>query len=218
MKTKKNLFLLFFLLCIVLPSMAVSNPKIDPYLQAKMNESRGTDQLSIYIVFDSHLTLGDFSDLPYNMPRKERRLIVVERLKTFSENSQAGVREYLQSKLNSDKVGYYEALWINNTIRVSADVETINELATAFDRVNMLYYDYPYTPEELTDEQTKAPFQDALRPNSTINPGVILMNADDVWALGNTGEGVVIGNADDGFHWRHPDVVNNMYQNLGEDV
>ncbi|HLT23987.1 MAG TPA: S8 family serine peptidase, partial [Ignavibacteria bacterium] len=38
------------------------------------------------------------------------------------------------------------------------------------------------------------------------------------WALGNRGAGVLVGNADDGFHCRHPDVVNNMYQNLGEDA
>jgi len=44
------------------------------------------------------------------------------------------------------------------------------------------------------------------------------MNADDCWALGNKGQGVLVANADDGFHWRHPDLVKGVWQNLGEDA
>ena len=44
------------------------------------------------------------------------------------------------------------------------------------------------------------------------------MKADLVWALGNKGRGVIVANADDGFWWKHPDLVNGIWQNLGEDA
>lgn len=34
--------------------------------------------------------------------------------------------------------------------------------------------------------------------------GVQMINADDVWAMGYTGEGVVIGGQDTGYEWEHP--------------
>lgn len=193
--------------------------KIDPYLQYKMNENRSGDQLPIYIVFSGRLKLSDFSDLSYNMPKDQRRKIVIDRLKAYSQNSQNAVRQYLEVKYASRSLEYYEPLWINNTIRLSADNETINELARDYTNIERINYDYPYETSELRDvPKYGAPFSFASLTSSAVNQGCILMNADDVWALGNTGEGVVVGNSDDGFHWRHPDVVNNMFQNLGEDA
>ena len=34
------------------------------------------------------------------------------------------------------------------------------------------------------------------------------VNADDVWAMGNMGEGVVIGGQDTGYDWDHPAIIN----------
>jgi subtilisin family serine protease len=35
-----------------------------------------------------------------------------------------------------------------------------------------------------------------------------MVNADDVWAMGYTGEGVVIGGQDTGYDWNHPALIN----------
>jgi hypothetical protein len=198
-------------------SSSNSSSKIDPYLMEKLNSSPDYEQIPIYITFADNMRLSDFNDLPYDMPKADRRRIVIERLQGYSQSMQQDVRQYLVGKVASRNAGYYEPLWINNTIRLSADAATIYELAENFVNISKLSYDYPYEPEELTDVNTRVPFN-YNSVNSTVNPGVILMNADDCWALGNTGTGVLVGNADDGFHWRHPDVVNRMYQNLGEDA
>ena len=44
----------------------------------------------------------------------------------------------------------------------------------------------------------------ASRPTRTIEPNLAAINAPAVWALGFTGQGVVIGNQDTGFDWQHP--------------
>ena len=216
----KGIILIIFAALLHLPLSANSTPRIDPYLQEKMNSSQDYEQIPIYISFNEHMRLQDFADLPYNMPKAERRKVVIQRLMTFAEQRQRDVREYLDGKFASRNVGYYEVLWINNSIRLSADEQTIMDLASDFDNVEMLHYDYPYPTNELTDEpKYNAPFSSFSRSDiMTINPGITLMNADDVWAFGNKGAGVLVANADDGFHWRHPDVVHNIYQNLGEDV
>jgi hypothetical protein len=216
---KKTLLAIILALCVFAPEISNALSKIDPYLQAKLNSSPDFEQIPIYITFTNQMKLADFDDLPYNMPKAERRKVVIDRLVAFSQSMQSDVRGYLETKFASRNVAYYESLWINNTIRLSADESTILELASR-DNSNILQicYDYPYDIEELRDVVNhRAPFS-INSVNSAINPGVTLMNADDVWALGNRGSGVLVGNADDGFHWRHPDVVNNIYQNLGEDA
>ena len=43
----------------------------------------------------------------------------------------------------------------------------------------------------------------AVDSPGTIEPGVTQVHAPDVWALGHTGEGIVIGNQDTGMRWTH---------------
>ena len=51
-----------------------------------------------------------------------------------------------------------------------------------------------------------------------VNPGIPSLKVDLCWAEGNKGKGILVANADDGFWWKHPDVVKGIYQNLGEDA
>ncbi len=37
----------------------------------------------------------------------------------------------------------------------------------------------------------------------TVEPGIVYTHAPQVWALGHTGEGIVVGGADTGFRWTH---------------
>jgi subtilisin family serine protease len=46
---------------------------------------------------------------------------------------------------------------------------------------------------------------------------LVLINAMAVWAAGDSGQGVLVGNLDDGCDWDHPDLINNIWNNLGED-
>lgn len=41
-----------------------------------------------------------------------------------------------------------------------------------------------------------------------VEPGIRYVNADDVWALGFTGQGIVVGGQDTGYAWSHPALVN----------
>ncbi|MGH2574195.1 MAG: S8 family serine peptidase, partial [Ignavibacteria bacterium] len=223
---KSNNLLPILLTCIFLLNSAFAEnttqaDKIHSYLKDVMNRARDYEKIPVYIVFNQHLTLQDFDDISYDTPKKERRQIVVNRLMNFSNNYQSRVRNYLQA-LTSANAENIEIIWLINVIALSADVSVINNLAESFDEIKQIFYDPHFPVEMLYDEQTGPPFRSAV-PEKKLSsvapePGIILMNADDCWALGNKGKGVIVANSDDGFYWRHPDLVRGIWNNLGEDA
>lgn len=58
-------------------------------------------------------------------------------------------------------------------------------------------------PVELTLEEIEAAARSALAPLA-IEAGVSAIRAPEVWAMGATGQGIVIGSADTGVKWDHP--------------
>jgi subtilisin family serine protease len=211
--------ILIYLLGFLLSANVLSASVIDPYLQIKMNESRGDEMIAVYIVFEQRLRLADFNDIPYDTPRNERRRIVIERLQNFANSHQADVRNFLASQETQRNAEKYEVLWLTNTIVVKANKNVINELASRYDNsLAMIAYDPEYPTEMLRDVNiTPTPFlTDVMQ--MAVEPGIVLMNGDDCWNMGNRGEGVIVANADDGFHWKHPDLVKGIWQNMGEDA
>lgn len=195
-----------------------ANPKISPQLQKKMNEVSETEFISVYILFDRHLSLQDFSDISYDTPRKERRSIVIDRLMKFAETNQRNVKSFLNVKVSQNSATPYEVLWVNNSLILKSNKLTITEL-TSFNEVSMICYDAPTPTEELTDVVTpQIPFTNANNNSMAINPGIPFLKVDLCWAEGNKGKGILVGNVDNGFWWRHPDLVKGVYQNLGEDA
>jgi len=214
--------ILLVLLCICSTGAYSDSPKIHSDLKNKMNETTDNSAIPIIIIFSEHLTLNDFSDISYDTPKNERRKIVVERLQQYAGNNQRDVREFLDSKISERSIEKYEVIWLTNAIVTTANIEMINELAEDFQNINIIRYDATFPAEMLWDsKQIKAPFIDgAAIDNVSAAPeiGVLLMNADDCWALGNKGRGALVANADDGFWWKHPDLVKGIWQNLGEDA
>ncbi|MCX6161384.1 MAG: S8 family serine peptidase, partial [Ignavibacteriae bacterium] len=129
------------------------------------------------------------------------------------------VTQYLNAKKSANIIDGYEIMWIINRIVLKADRNIINYIASDFSEVLMICYDPQYPVEEMIDLNiSKPPFLGAAASPMAIEPGITLMNADDCWVQGNKGKGVLVANADDGFWWKHPDLVKGVWQNLGEDA
>lgn len=217
----KKILITVFLFLLTFQISFSGNEKIHPDLKEQMSKSNPTEKIPIYIVFDKHMTLNDFNDISYDTPKKERRRIVIERLQNFSNSYQKEVRDFV-APLASQKVfaDDYVILWMNNIIALKATPEVINKLAADYSKVQMICYDARYPVELLWDEPiVPVPFRvSAYESPLAVEPGITLMKADLCWAEGNRGKGVLVANADDGFWWKHPDLVNGVYQNLGEDA
>jgi len=142
----------------------VSNSdKITPDLKAVMKNANDQQKIPIYIVFNNQLTLQDFDYISYDTPKKERRQIVIDRLIRHADNTQRNIRNYLTTQQSMNRVEVGEILWIVNTIVLSSDVQTINDLAENFSEIKYINYDAQYPIEMLYDEpQSRPPFWTAV--------------------------------------------------------
>ncbi len=61
-------------------------------------------------------------------------------------------------------------------------------------------------PVTLTPQELEAAAREALAPRA-IEPGVSYIRAPQVWSMGHTGQGIVIGGADTGVQWDHPALI-----------
>lgn len=208
---KKNFLLIVLLLLTALSINA--GTKINTYLAQELSKNTDNSFIPVYVTFNAPLGLGDFADIPYDTPKRERRQIVIDRLMNHANNSQVRVKSFLSSR--STEIENMEVLWIVNAISFKASPNLIYALdAGNYPEISGINLDPQYPAELLLDEPTAPVPFNLLAPE----PGIMLMNADDCWALGNKGWGVKVANADDGFWWKHPDLVKGIWQNLGEDA
>lgn len=207
----KKILTIVILSVLVFPLYA--DGKINGYLLEAMSQANDNDMIQIYIKFNNPLTLNSFVDIPYDTPKRERRQIVIQRLMNHANMQQSRVNSYILSQ-NSRAV-FIEQLWIVNAVVLKANSSMINNLAASFSEINEICLDPHYPIEQVLDiSNVPSLFNVTAAPE----PGVVLMNADDCWALGNKGAGVLVANSDDGFWWKHPDLVRGVWQNLGEDA
>ncbi|MGH9175856.1 MAG: S8 family serine peptidase [Vicinamibacterales bacterium] len=128
---------------------------------------------------------------------------VYDALTAQAASSQTGITGYL------DAQGVrYQSFWINNSLYVyDADRALVAALAS---RGDVAYvrgeHELPLI-EPVSREPSEA--------GGTIEWGVAKINADDVWAAGNTGQGVVVANIDTGVRYTHQALVNQYRGNVG---
>ena len=133
----------------------------------------------------------------------ERGRFVANALHQTALRSQAQVRAHLDTQGVK-----YQAFWIDNVIVVeSAPVYTINQLM-AFPEIEalrerrqpMLYEPVGNVPAAIL---------------AGIEPNLTHINVDQVWGMGYTGSGFLVGSIDTGVRYTHAALVNQYRGNLG---
>lgn len=130
------------------------------------------------------------------LPTKlEKGRFVYQALTSLAERTQGGLISALE-RLGVE----YRPYWIANMLWVRGDLDTVQLLAERADVAHL--YANPSVALE-------APSVDLNR-----NPGplgvewnIIKVNAPQVWQMGFTGQGTVIGGQDTGYQWDHPALI-----------
>ena len=177
------------------PSPAGLAP-FDPYILTRI-ETEGQAQFFVVLKLQADLSGAEA------LPTKEAKgQYVFDALTEVASKTQ----EPIVAALNAEKAAF-KPLWIRNMIKVSGDKALLLELAARPD-VAEIIYEYPAT---LDIEPA------AGRPAGTeaIEWNITRVGAPDVWALGITGGGAVIGDLDTGVQWNHPALINQYRGNLG---
>ncbi len=159
--------------------------------------------------------------------RDQRREHVVSTLKSFSKTQQANLIAYLEDQEAAGLARNIKPLWIANMVTVEVKPAVIQELNT---RKDLARVDYDKMHNLLlSDEGSQGNARPALadselaatpvnatdkldRTNLAWN--VTLVNADQVWDLGYTGNEVIVAVMDTGINYNHHDITDNMWQHI----
>ncbi|MCL2042309.1 MAG: S8 family serine peptidase [Bacteroidales bacterium] len=199
----KKLFLIALIAACFQVTTAQNSAKIDVELQQEMSLRDAGDLIRINIIMNQQYDQMEMRTKASVFPRKEaKRTFVVGELKRFSAETQQGVMDLLSTM---PAVAEVQSYWIANFINCYADAETIEALSLhpdvlliGFDKdVNVLPENEKPTPAEPTRE---------------ITYNITKVQADQVWALGYEGEGVVVAVLDTGVNYNHNDLKSHMWE------
>ncbi len=221
----KQTVTILFLLAVIFIFPAEVNAqtqqsKINPYLQTVLLDAGSSEMIDVYATLRDQYSFDQLREQTAFLTKKERQKEVVRILRSFAAEKQQAVRGFLENSKQQNLVSKIDILWAANTIVFSAVPEVIYYLAENFDEIAEIRYDAKFD-ESLVIDPTED-VQTYYPPQPSDNPpppqiGLSLINAPAVWAAGDSGQGVIAANHDSGCDWDHPDLINNIWNNLGED-
>ncbi|GAB4498043.1 MAG: hypothetical protein OHK0052_10720 [Anaerolineales bacterium] len=189
-----RILLLFGLLTSLLVPAATPAParfdwreKVDPWVLQTTENGTSTEFL---VFLTQQADLSAAAALP---TRAEKGAFVYTQLSQTAARTQAPLLTELK-RLGVEHRPY----WIVNMLWVRGNAALVQRLAARADVAHI--YANPSVPLHLPE--TPPPATPAAPAGVEWN--ITKVNAPDLWALGITGEGVVIGGQDTGYQWNHP--------------
>ena len=163
--------------------------KVDPWV-LQTAAAQGETEFLVFLVEQADLSATETMNT-----KLEKGTYVYETLSALAERTQKPVLDQL------DALGVeYQSFWVANMIWVRGDLSVAQAMAQRPDVANV--YANPTVRGELPLEQ-----EGPLSPE-TIEWNILMVNADEVWNAGVTGQGAVIGGHDTGYDWDHPALIN----------
>ena len=203
---KKSLLALILIFC----ASIISAQNIDNQLLDEMNRRADDDEIEVVVVMKARYDrtlLNQKADA--FATRAERRDFVVKELKTFAEKSQKNLVDYLE---NTAKINNVSSLHFANALYFSATKAVIMEIANR-DDVEIIGFN---RKQNLILECRDAQSCVSTNASREITPNVLQVNADQVWAQGYTGTGVIVAVVDSGVNYEHADVADHLWDGGAE--
>jgi subtilisin family serine protease len=188
---------------LVLASAAAFSAGIHPEVLAEMSLSASGSPIPVVVLVEGQVDAGWIQAASAGMPRTQRQEFVVDALKANAQVTQAGVLEFLQNHSAQRIIPF----WLANGIYCEITPDVIRMLA---ERSDVRYIDYGAPEAELImPVETREATREEL--GRSLAWGVEKINADQVWAMGYEGQGVIVGIIDTGVNYNHSDLAANMW-------
>lgn len=165
--------------------------KIEPVLLEQMTMAGQTD---FFVWMNQKAQLKPAKQL---QSRQEKGRFVFDMLRATANVTQKELRAEL------DRQGVvYRPFYITNKIFVRGGTQSLLLNIAARPDVIKITANHTYQLEE--------PIVDRNAPDHllTVESNLSFLNADDVWALGITGQGIILAGNDTGLSWNHPALMN----------
>jgi serine protease AprX len=166
------------------------NDKVDP--QVLSQAQNGETEFLVVLKEQADLSLA--ASLPTKL---KKGTYVFETLSELATHTQKPIRKVL------DTLGVpYLPFWVTNMIWVRGDLDIVQQMAQRpeVDHIEAnpgVHFSVPQT----------TPDTNQLQAVDGIEWNISKINAPQAWALGYTGEGIVIGGQDTGYDWDHPALI-----------
>ncbi len=204
----KILFFLTLQLLLVAGLGAVPSLITSP-LRDRIEFAKADELIRINILLTEQIDTQHLYSEAKNMIKSARRAHVINTLKQFSDDKQKSLLGELQSFSKNNLVTSIQPLWIANVITCSATPSVIQSIAN---RRDILRIDYDERRNMLLSNEPEDFVQYRADPNNReITWNVTLVNANDVWAMGYTGSGVLVSVIDTGVNYNHQDLQDHMW-------
>ena len=178
---------------------------IDPVLMEVMGQRRSDDKIKVFVIMRQQYDQQQLNRRAAHFTtRADRREFVVNELKQFAEASQYDLRHSLVEMQRNDLVSEPKTLWIANAIYFEATRDAILSLA---DRSDIMVIGFDEERDWLPDGEESQPAD----PTREITSNVTQVNANQVWNLGYTGQGVVVAVIDTGVNYNHLDLADHLW-------
>lgn len=183
----------------------VSN-KISADLMSKIEESQNSNDLIRVIImmnnqYDATKTVNQMRYLD----KAQKRDFVIDELKRISNDGQTAIVNTLKQEQKSNLVDEIHQYWIINAVSCSMTKDMIYVIAARSD-VKFVMSDIEIRIPDGEEDELYEPTRDG-----SIQWNVGKVNADDVWNLGYTGNGIIVAVIDTGVNYNHTDISNNMW-------
>ena len=178
---------------------------IDPVLLEKMEQCRDNEKIEVFVVMRQQIDQVQLDRQVTNFStRAERRDFVVNELMRFAEVSQYNLHQSLEELQRNGLVSEPKVLWIANAVFFEATRGAILSLA---ERSDIMVIGFNQERSWLPDGEES----NLVEPIREITTNVTQVNADQVWNMGYTGQGVVVAVIDTGVNYNHLDLADHLW-------
>jgi subtilisin family serine protease len=188
-------------LALGLPALAWGGPNdVDSLV---VDQLRTQGRADIFVKMSTDASLADAESYGTRAARAQH---VYDVLSAHAAASQQDLRSYL----DQHAVGY-QVFWINNSLMIrNANRDLVNAISA---RSDVAYVRGNHTLQ--LDVTGPARAADTAGGVDAVEWGIQKVRAPDVWATGNTGQGIVVSSVDTGVRYTHQALVNQYRGNNG---
>ena len=189
---------------------------LDSSVQEALADKLDGDTVPLLMILDNPADLGALELRLEGLTPDQRRLTVLDHLRAHAETAEADFRADLAVAAVAGRIEHITSLYLANAVLLRADRRGVDAMA-AGKAAGTLFHDLSYDLITSVMDPHRAVDDVATAATGRANVwSVEWINANDVWGLGYTGAGIVVGHIDSGVYLTHNDIAGNLWINAGE--